>query len=284
MILLDGKTASKSLLNKLSDTITTIRNTHPKHLPKLVVVLVGDDAASQVYVKKKTETAAKLGLASELKTFPASLPEAALVEEIQQLNEDATVHAILVQLPLPKHIDSDKILQLVSPEKDVDGFHPLNLGKLLIGQPPVALPCTPAGIMTLLAQYEIPIAGQHAVVVGRSNIVGKPVGVLLLQQNATVTFCHSKTQNLGDHTKSADILIVATGVPEMITGDHVSPNTVVVDVGINRVNGKLVGDVQFETVAPKCSHITPVPGGVGPMTIATLMQNTLALYQAKQQA
>ena len=235
---------------------------------------------------KKAKTAQEIGMAGEVKTFSATVEENELRRELLRLNADESVHAILVQLPLPKHLDTLSILSLISPEKDVDGLHPVNLGRLLTGQKPFATPCTPTGIMTMLKHYEIPISGQHAVIVGRSTIVGKPMGLLLLAESATVSYCHSKTQNLREMTRSADILIAAAGVPRLITGEDVSKNTVVIDVGINRLPdtdpikpGKLCGDVDFESVAPLASHITPVPGGVGPMTIATLMENTLGLYQ-----
>lgn len=278
MQLLDGKLTSQSLLDGIAGEIQALDHGRVI-LPKLTVVLMGEDPASQIYVRKKAQTARKLGLLSEVVLLAADASEAELRREIQRLNLDETVHGILVQLPLPKHIDTLGILSLVAPEKDVDGFNPVNLGRLLMGQLPDALPCTPSGIMTLLDAYNIPIAGKRAVVVGRSNIVGKPVGLLLLHRNATVTVCHSHTRDLPAVVREADILIAAAGVPEMITGDFVSPGVVVVDVGINRLDGKIVGDVHFDSVAPKASYITPVPGGVGPMTIATLMANTLALYR-----
>jgi methylenetetrahydrofolate dehydrogenase (NADP+)/methenyltetrahydrofolate cyclohydrolase len=280
MQLLDGKQTSQQVLARLAEEVKAFPP--GARLPKLTVMLVGEDPASQIYVKKKAQTAQKLGLLSEVLTYGAEVSEARLCDDLDRLNADETVDGILIQLPLPRHLDSLGILSRVSPEKDVDGFHPVNLGKLLMGQLPTALPCTPAGIMKLLEAYQIPLAGRRAVVVGRSNIVGKPVGLLLLQQNATVTYCHSKTQDLAAVTREADILVAATGVPEMITGEMVSPGVVVVDVGINRVEKGLVGDVHFESVAPKASFITPVPGGVGPMTIATLMSNTVALYKQHQ--
>lgn len=281
MILLDGKAISKSMLESLTREIGAIRDAGHR-IPKLSVILVGEDPASQVYVKKKAQTAEKIGMLSELIVLPADISEAALRQEVQRLNKDSAVDAILIQLPLPKHINSNEILTLVNPDKDVDGFHPHNLGKLMMGQLPPALPCTPAGIMKMMEAHDIPIQGKHAVVIGRSTIVGKPVGMLLLQKNATVTFCHSHTKDLPGILKTADIIIAAVGVPEMVTGDHVKEGVVVIDVGINRTaEGKLVGDVHFDSVAQKASHLTPVPGGVGPMTIATLMSNTLALYKAR---
>lgn len=281
--LLDGKKVSEGLLASLTDQLEGLEGKVAR-LPKLAVVLVGEDPASQVYVKKKAQTARKIGLLSEVHTYDARIPQEDLRREIQRLNADDSVHAILVQLPLPRHINALEILSLVAPEKDVDGFHPMNLGKLLMGQLPDALPCTPAGIIALLDAYQVPFEGKHAVVVGRSNIVGKPVGMLLLHRNATVTYCHSKTQNLSEVTRSADILIAAVGVPQLIKGQDVKPGAVVVDVGINRTaDGKLVGDVDFASVQEKAAYITPVPGGVGPMTIATLMRNTMALYQKQME-
>jgi methylenetetrahydrofolate dehydrogenase (NADP+) / methenyltetrahydrofolate cyclohydrolase len=279
MNVLDGKKLSETLMIQLSQQVKTLADTHPV-LPKLVVVLVGQNPASQVYVRKKAQMAQKLGILSELLVYDETLiSEGFLKDEIQRLNGDPTVHGILIQLPLPKNYNTLEILSLVHPNKDVDGFHPLNLGKLLMGKNPTALPCTPKGIMTLFESYEIPLSGKHAVVVGRSNIVGKPMGILLLQQNATVTYCHSQTKDLRKHLKDADIIVAATGLPEFITGEDVNPGVVVIDVGINRnAEGKLVGDVHYDSVSPLSSAITPVPGGVGPMTIATLMQNTVALY------
>lgn len=277
--ILDGKRVAAERLDVLSRDIAAIcaRGQIP---PKLVVVLVGTDPASQVYVRNKAKKAVAIGMLSEVLTFEESLTPKELQGTIQRLNEDSSVHGILIQLPLPRQFNTLEVLSWVEPEKDVDGFHPVNMGRLLSGDLPPALPCTPAGILTLLKTYKVPIAGKHAVVVGRSNIVGKPVGLLLLQENATVTYCHSKTKNLGEMLCQADILVAAIGIPEMITADHVKPGVVVVDVGINRASdGKLVGDVAFEAVSPKASLITPVPGGVGPMTIATLMENTVRLYQ-----
>jgi len=212
-------------------------------------------------------------------TYPASTSQQELMAVIQKLNADPTVHGILVQLPLPRQINTLDIITTVDPKKDVDGLHPLNLGLLMTGDPSACKPCTPAGVITLLKAYKVAMAGKHAVVLGRSNIVGKPMGMLLLQENATVSYCHSKTEDLPSFTRQADILVAAVGVPNLVTADFIKPGAVVVDVGINRLDGKLVGDVDFESVAGKAGFITPVPGGVGPMTIATLMANTLALYK-----
>lgn len=276
--ILDGKKVSQQVVEALSLELQAIHASGAM-LPKLVVVLVGDDPASQVYVGKKAKMAQKIGMLSELLTFPAQTTQAELLAVIQRLNVDASVHGILVQLPLPKHINTLEIITAVDPKKDVDGLHPLNLGLLMTGDPLACKPCTPAGVITLLKAYNVPLAGQHAVVLGRSNIVGKPMGMLLLQENATVSYCHSKTANLAAFTCQADILVAAVGVPKLVTADFIKPGATVVDVGINRLDGKLVGDVDFESVAEKAGFITPVPGGVGPMTIATLMANTLALYK-----
>lgn len=276
--ILDGKQVSQQLVTSLAEELKSIAASQPV-LPKLVVVLVGDDPASQVYVGKKAKMAQKIGMLSEVLTYPASTSQVELVSVIQKLNADDTVHGILVQLPLPKHINTLDIITTVDPRKDVDGLHPLNLGLLMTGDPSACKPCTPAGVITLLKAYSVPMAGQHAVVLGRSNIVGKPMGMLLLQENATVSYCHSKTADLAAITRQADILVAAVGVPNMVTAEFIKPGAVVVDVGINRLGGKLVGDVDFASAAEKASFITPVPGGVGPMTIATLMANTLALYK-----
>ncbi len=277
--LLEGKAVADQVLARLGEEIRLLKEKNAP-LPKLVVVLVGNDPASHVYVGKKAKTAQKLGILSEILAFPEDITQAALCEEIRQLNADPAVHGILVQLPLPAGLNALEVMNLIDPAKDADGLHPMNMGRLLIGQPVIAQPCTPAGVMTMLKHYKLPMAGKHAVIVGRSNIVGKPMGLMLLQENATVTYCHSRTADLPDITRQADILVSAVGIPHYIKAGHVKDGAVVVDVGINRVDGRLVGDVDFEQVAQKASYITPVPGGVGPMTIATLMANTLALYQA----
>ena len=276
--ILDGKLVSQQLTASLSEELKALSGSQAV-LPKLVVVLVGDDPASQVYVGKKAKMAQKIGMLSEVLTYPASTSQQELMAVIQKLNADPTVHGILVQLPLPRQINTLDIITTVDPKKDVDGLHPLNLGLLMTGDPSACKPCTPAGVITLLKAYKVAMAGKHAVVLGRSNIVGKPMGMLLLQENATVSYCHSKTEDLPSFTRQADILVAAVGVPNLVTADFIKPGAVVVDVGINRLDGKLVGDVDFESVAGKAGFITPVPGGVGPMTIATLMANTLALYK-----
>ncbi|MBM4076064.1 MAG: bifunctional 5,10-methylene-tetrahydrofolate dehydrogenase/5,10-methylene-tetrahydrofolate cyclohydrolase, partial [Planctomycetes bacterium] len=246
--------------------------------PKLAAVLVGDDPASQVYVRNKEQACAKVGMSSELVRLAASSTQTDLLGHVRRLNDDTSVHGILVQLPLPNHIDELTILDAVHPLKDVDCFHPENVG-LMMQNRPRFLPCTPHGVQVLLKETETQIDGAHVVVLGRSEIVGKPVGMMLVQKgptaNATVTICHSRTRNLAEVTRTADILIAAIGRPQFVTADMVKPGAVVIDVGINRHQDKLVGDVDFESVRSIASAITPVPGGVGPMTIAMLLENTL---------
>jgi methylenetetrahydrofolate dehydrogenase (NADP+) / methenyltetrahydrofolate cyclohydrolase len=280
-VIMDGKAVSQHQLDVLKQTLATDWPAK-QPTPHLVVMLIGDNPASQVYVKKKAQTAEAVGMRSTVLTYPADTSQAHIEAELARLNADADVHGILVQLPLPDSLQTERILNLVDPAKDVDGFNPVNMGHLLAGNMPPALPCTPAGMMTLLNHYQLPIAGQHAVVVGRSTIVGKPMALLLLQEHATVTICHSRTQDLQAVCRQADILVAAIGKPHFITADFVKPGTVVLDVGINRLpDGKLVGDVDYAAVAPLCKAITPVPGGVGPMTIATLLWNTFYLANAR---
>ncbi len=243
--------------------------------PGLAVILVGDNPASQTYVRNKQKSCEAIGIYSELIKLPEETTEKELLEHIQQLNDRQDIHGILVQLPLPKHINEDHVIATISPEKDVDGFSPISVGKMMLGQE-TFLPCTPFGVMKLLEYTGIEVAGKHAVVVGRSHIVGKPMGQLLLQKDATVTYTHSKTKDLPSITKQADILVAAVGRPNFITKEHIKPGAVVIDVGINRdENNKLVGDVDFADVESVASHITPVPGGVGPMTITMLLYNTV---------
>ena len=244
-------------------------------VPGLAVILVGEDPASQVYVGRKAKACAEVGFLSREYKLSADTSEAKLLNVISELNADQVIHGILVQLPLPKHIHTDKIIAAIDPQKDVDGFHPYNVGGLVSGDP-LFVPCTPRGIMELISRTGIELAGKEAVVVGRSNIVGKPTALLLLAQHATVTICHSRTKDLPAVTRRADVLIAAVGKPQMIKANMVKEGAVVIDVGVNRLeNGKLTGDVAFDEVAAKASFITPVPGGVGPMTIAMLMKNTL---------
>lgn len=243
--------------------------------PGLAVVLVGDDPASQVYVRNKVAACEKAGLYSIKEQYPASMSEAELLERIDALNRDPAIHGILVQLPLPAHMSSHKVIEAIAAEKDVDGFHVSNAGLLMTGQP-LFRPCTPYGVMKMLEAEGVPLRGAEAVIVGASNIVGKPMAMLLLQAGATITICNSKTRDLAAQTRRADVLVVATGKPGMITGDMIKPGAVVIDVGINRgADGKLCGDVDFASAREVAGAITPVPGGVGPMTIAMLLVNTV---------
>lgn len=248
--------------------------------PGLAVVLVGDDPASEIYVNHKQKACERVGFHSEKILLPADTTQARLLEVIAALNQNPEIHGILVQMPLPSHIDSTPVLEAIHPAKDVDGFHPINGGYLLEGHPRVA-PCTPSGIIKMLDHYGYDLKGKNTVVIGRSNIVGKPMALLLLQRHASVSILHSRTRDLGLYTREADVIVVAVGVRNILTGDMVKPGAVVIDVGMNRLEGKkVVGDVDFESVAPKCSLITPVPGGVGPMTIAMLLSNTLQACKA----
>ena len=242
--------------------------------PHLAVIVAGDNPASQVYVRNKENACLRAGIRSTLLRLPESCTQEELESAVAALNADQGVHGILVQLPLPKGLDEARVLALIDPEKDVDGFHAMNTGKLMSGQPGF-VPCTPLGVMKLLEAYNIPTRGRHAVVIGRSNIVGKPMAMLLLAADATVTVCHSKTENLADITRQADILVAAVGRANFVTGDMIKPGATVIDVGINRVDGALVGDVNAEEAAQKAAYLTPVPGGVGQMTIAMLLSNTL---------
>lgn len=271
-VVIDGKQVAQSYRLKLKEEVARLKEERIQ--PKLTVILIGEDPASQSYVRGKEKAAQEIGMDSDLIRLPEETKESELLHLIERLNADASVHGILVQLPLPKHIDESKVIFAIAPEKDVDGFHPVSVGKMMIGEL-TFLPCTPNGILHLVKEMNVPIAGRHVVVVGRSQIVGKPVGMLFLNESATVTYCHSKTADLGAMTRQADILIVAVGVPKLITADMVKPEAVVIDVGVNRVDGKLVGDVEFEAVKEVASMITPVPGGVGPMTITMLLHNTI---------
>lgn len=248
--------------------------------PGLTVIIVGENPASKVYVNKKKKTAEESGFKSEVIALPEEVSQQELERHIDKLNVDSAVDGILVQLPLPKHINTYEILERIAPDKDVDGFHPINAGKLMTGLKPYAVPCTPYGIIRLLDENSIEIEGRHVVVIGRSNIVGKPVAALLLNRSATVTVCHSRTKNLPEICAQADILVAAVGIPKFVKADWVKEGATIIDVGINRTEeGKLVGDVDFDAVAQKAGNITPVPGGVGPMTIAMLLSNTLDLFK-----
>lgn len=252
-----------------------------KRAPGLAVILVGADPASQVYVGSKRKSCAEIGITSKSYDLPETTTEQALLELIEELNQDTKVDGILVQLPLPKHIDSTKVIEQISPEKDVDGFHPYNVGRLC-QRIPTLRACTPYGVMKLLETTGISFYGKHAVIVGASNIVGRPMALELLLAGCTVTVTHRFTEDLASHIRQADILVVAVGKPKFIKGEWIKEGAVVVDVGINRLEGKLVGDVEFDIAAQRASYITPVPGGVGPMTVAMLMQNTLSAYEKQQ--
>ena len=277
MVLIDGKKVSAEVRVCLAKEAKELKEKTGR-VPGLATVLVGDDPASAVYVRNKNKICRELGFKSFEQKLSLDTSEAKLLKLIKELNSNNDIHGILVQLPLPNQIDSEKILQAIDPNKDVDGFHPINVGKLVVGNA-LLTPCTPSGIIKLLDHYEIDISGKHAVVLGRSNIVGKPLSMLLLQRNATITICHSRTKNLEEITRSADILVAAIGRANFVTENMVRKGAIVIDVGINRVDGKLTGDINFEPVSKKASYITPVPGGVGPMTIALLMENTLKAFK-----
>lgn len=280
MHVLNGKELAQKLQQEMTQEVTELKEKGLQ--PGLVVILVGEDPASQVYVRNKERAANNIGMYSVVYRLPETTSEADLIAKIEELNHDDKVHGILVQLPLPKHINEDLVLDTIDPAKDVDGFHPMNLGNLFAGKPTM-IPCTPAGIMELIKLSCLDLAGKNAVIIGRSNIVGKPMAHLLLQANATVTICHSKTKDLPKVAKQADVLVVAIGRANFVTADFVKEGAVVIDVGINRdENNKLTGDVKFDEVAPLTSYITPVPGGVGPMTITMLMRQTIDAAKRKE--
>lgn len=271
--LINGKVISQAVKDRISAEVEALKLNGVT--PGLAVIIVGNDPASEVYVGSKERTCKELGMYSEKYALPEDTTEEQLLALIDKLNRDPKIHGILCQLPLPRHLDETAVINAIAPEKDVDAFHPQNVGRIMIGDYDF-LPCTPAGIMEMLKYENIETCGKHCVVIGRSNIVGKPMAMLMLHANSTVTICHSRTENLKDICRQADILIAAVGKAKFVTADMVKPGAVVIDVGMNRPEGgKLCGDVDFENVEPICSAITPVPGGVGPMTIATLMQNTL---------
>ncbi len=276
-VIIDGKTLAATFREQLAQEVAQLK-AKSQIVPHLTAVLVGEDPASAVYVRNKQRACEKAGIQSTLKRLRAETTQAELIDLVQELNADQSVHGILVQLPLPKHITETAILDVVNPLKDVDAFHPENVGLIVQGRPRY-LPCTPYGIQQMIVSTKMETAGKHAVILGRSEIVGKPMAMLLVQRglgaDATVTICHSRTQGLKEIVRTADIIIAAIGQPEFVTADMVKPGAVVIDVGINRVNDKLVGDVDFEGVKEVASAITPVPGGVGPMTIAMLLKNTL---------
>ncbi len=302
---LDGRATAKAIHEEVARGCAELQERHGIR-PGLTVVLVGEDPASQIYVRNKEKSATEVGMKSEALRLPAETSEAEILDTVRRLNDDPTVHGILVQLPLPDGVDAQKVIETISPEKDVDGFHPYNTGRLLTGLPGL-VSCTPYGIIELLKRYEIPLSGKHAVVIGRSNIVGKPLAVLLLREHCTVTICHSRTQDLPAVAASADILLAAIGRRAMITRDYIKPGAVVIDVGIHRVEDEatcrelfgddekrlralrkrgatLVGDVHPRDMLERASAYTPVPGGVGPLTIALLLQNTLQAARASVEA
>lgn len=272
--IIDGKAISRQVREEIAAEVVKFKEKY-NCAPGLAVIIVGNDPASQVYVRNKKRGCEEVGFYSESYELDESTTQEELIALIERLNNDEKIHGILVQLPLPKHLNETEVLLKIKPEKDVDAFHPYNVGKIMIGNHDL-LPCTPAGVMVLLEKSGIDVTGKKCVVIGRSNIVGKPMAMLLLHANGTVTICHSKTKDLADICREADILVASIGKPEFVKGDMVKEGAVVVDVGINRLeSGKLVGDVAFSEVEPKASYITPVPGGVGPMTITMLLKNTL---------
>ena len=277
-VVLDGKAVSAKVRGKLKLQVAELAKNGVT--PGLAVVIVGEDPASQVYVRNKEKACEEVGIYSEKYALPAETTQEELLAVVQKLNESPKINGILVQLPLPKHLNEAEVIEAISPKKDVDAFHAENVGKIMLGDYKF-LPCTPAGIMELIAETGIEVAGKECVVIGRSNIVGKPMAMLLLHQNGTVTVCHSRTKNLAEVTRRADILVVAIGRAKFVTGDMIKEGAVVIDVGMNRdENGKLCGDVDFASAQEKCSFITPVPGGVGPMTISMLLKNTLAAVKS----
>ncbi|MDA3967027.1 MULTISPECIES: bifunctional methylenetetrahydrofolate dehydrogenase/methenyltetrahydrofolate cyclohydrolase FolD [Helicobacter] len=277
MQILDGKSLSQKIEHNIKNQVQELQTKGIK--PSLAVILVGDDPASHSYVTMKAKACQRCGIESITKRLVSSISEESLLLEIENLNNDNLVHGILVQLPLPKHINTNKILEKISPKKDVDGFHPFNAGKIFYGLDSLT-PATPKGIITLLKEYKIDLVGKNVVIIGASNIVGKPLAALFLNENATITLCHIYTKNLKEHTLNADILCVGVGKVNLITQDMVKEGAIVVDIGINKLeSGKIVGDVDFANVSQKTSYITPVPGGVGPMTIASLLENTIKATQ-----
>lgn len=278
--ILNGKEVSARIKDELKDKVTELKK--DGIFPGLAVVLVGNDPASRVYVNSKKKACEFIGIESFEFTLPEDATEQQLLELVYKLNPDKQVNGILVQLPLPKHINEENIINAINPSKDVDAFHPANVGRIMTGNP-IFLPCTPAGVMELIHESGIDVKGKECVVVGRSNIVGKPQAMLLLAEHGTVTICHSRTVNLEEVCKRADILVAAVGKPEFVKGNMIKPGAVVIDVGINRVDGKIVGDVEFSSASEVASAITPVPGGVGPMTIAMLMKNTVKAAELQKQ-
>lgn len=278
-MILDGRKIAKKLKNSLKEEIKRIEKEYNEY-PELAIVQVGDNLASKIYVNSKIKQCEEVGIKSKSYIFSENISEEEILNKIDELNKDNKISGILVQLPLPNHINTPKVIEAIALEKDVDGFKPENLGKVVLGDEDAFISCTPAGIIKLLEEYEISLEGKDIVVVGRSNIVGKPMMALLVNKGATVTVCNSRTKNIQEKTKNADILIVAVGKKDLITPDMIKDNAVIIDVGINRdENNKICGDVEFESVSKKAQYITPVPGGVGPMTIAMLLSNTLKAFK-----
>ena len=273
--ILDGKALAQKITNEIKKEVSSLEKK-----PKLAVVLVGNNPASEIYVRNKQKKAIELGFESVVLPLPEDISEENLLEHIYILNEDTSINAILVQLPLPKHLNQKRILEAIEPIKDVDGFTSYNFGRLALGYKPYAIPCTPQGIIRILDEYELDIEGKNVIVIGRSNIVGKPISLLLQSRNATVTMAHSKTKNLNDLILESDIVVSAVGIPNLVK--NVKNDAIVIDVGINRTDKGLCGDIDFDKTSKTASYITPVPGGVGPMTIAMLMENTLELYKLQQ--
>ena len=280
MILIDGKKAAAELRDELKKEVSSLKDKYNK-VPGLTVILIGDLTPSQIYVRNKEKSANEVGLKSEVIKYPDSVEEKTVLDKIQELNEDETVSGILVQLPLPKHIDKQKVIETIDPSKDVDGFHPMNVGNLSSGYES-SVPCTPLGCYLLIKKIEPNLNGKKAVIVGRSNLNGKPMTQLLLKENCTVTITHSKTKNLKEECLEADIIVAAVGIPELIKGDWVREGTIVIDVGINKIEKGIVGDVNFDEVSKVAKALTPVPGGVGPMTIACLLKNTIDCFKRSQ--
>ncbi len=275
--IMDGKALSEKIYERIKTEVAKLEKK-----PTLAVIITSDNEAGKIYVRNKKRACENTGINSITVEFDETVSDEEFLSKIDELNKNPEVDAIMVQLPIPRHLDTEKILNSISPEKDADGLHYINAGKLFTGQIPNSVACTPKGIIRILDEYGINVEGKNAVVIGRSNLVGKPIAQLLMQKNATVTHLHSKSKNIEFFTKNADIIVVATGKPKMLKGDMVKEGVVIIDVGISRVDGKLSGDVDFDSVAPKASFITPVPKGVGPMTVAMLIQNTLELSKQHQ--
>ena len=280
MILIDGKKIAAELREELKKEVSNLKDKHNK-VPGLTVILIGDFKPSQIYVRNKEKSAKEVGLKSEILKYPDSVEEKVILDKIEELNKDNTVSGILVQLPLPKHIDKQKVIETITPSKDVDGFHPINVGNLSSGYQS-SVPCTPLGCYLLIKKIEPNLSGKKAVIIGRSNLNGKPMTQLLLKENCTVTITHSKTVSLKNECLKADIIVAAVGIPELVKGDWVKKDAIVIDVGINKTDKGIVGDVAFDEVSKNAKALTPVPGGVGPMTIACLLKNTIDCFKRSQ--